>query len=188
MAAGPSIERSTWLSAAKLTTASGRCSASRRSIRSRSPMSPWTKTCAGLSFSDASVSRLPAYVRASRLTTRTPLATASSTKLPPMKPAPPVTSQVGTLELIGILGGTGETVARPAAAAMRPGKHGNRHEPEIRDRRLRDGPWIVGQSRLPPNVDGVDRKRKRSEEHKSELQSLISRSECSVVFKKTNKQ
>src|SRR3546814_19938592 len=40
---------------------------------------------------------------------------------------------------------------------MRPGKHGNRHEPEIRDRRLRDEPWIVGQSRLPPNVDGVPR-------------------------------
>src|SRR3546814_6091185 len=33
-----------------------------------------------------------------------------------------------------------------AAAAMRPGKHGNRHEPEIRDRRLRDEPWMVGQS------------------------------------------
>src|SRR3546814_1858713 len=126
---------------------------------SRSPMSPWTKTCAGLSFSDASVSRLPAYVRASRLTTRTPLATASSTKLPPMKPAPPVTSQVGTLELLGILGGPGETVARPAVAAMRPGKHGNRHEQEIRDRRLRDEPWLVGQSRLPPHVDGVPRSR-----------------------------
>src|SRR3546814_9489648 len=40
---------------------------------------------------------------------------------------------------------------------MRPGKHGNRHEPEIRDRRLRDEPWIVGQSRLPLNVDGVPR-------------------------------
>src|SRR3546814_13380426 len=101
-------------------------------------MSPWTKTCAGLSFSDASVSRLPAYVRASRLTTRTPLATASRPKLPPMKPAPPVPSQVGTLELLGRLGGTGETVARPAAAAMRPGKPGNRHEPDTRARALRD--------------------------------------------------
>src|SRR3546814_17225764 len=119
---------------------------------SRSPMSPWTKTCAGLSFSDASVSRLPAYVRASRLTTRTPLATASSTKLPPMKPAPPVTSQVGTLELLGILGGPGETVARPAVAAMRPGKHGHRHTPDIRDPRLRGNPGPGGPARLPPNL------------------------------------
>src|SRR5687768_3613941 len=31
--------------------------------------------------------------------TRTPRCTASRTKLPPMKPAPPVTSQVGTQEL-----------------------------------------------------------------------------------------
>src|SRR3546814_7637581 len=82
-------------------------------------MSPWTKTCAGLSFSDESVSRLPAYVRESRLTTRTPLETAPSTKLPPMQPDPPVTSQVGTLELLGILGGPVETVARPAAADIR---------------------------------------------------------------------
>src|SRR3546814_3469567 len=110
-----------------------------------------------------------------------------------MKPAPPVTSQVGTLELLGILGGPGETVARPAAAAMRPGKHGNRHEPEIRDRRLRDEPWIVGQSRLSPNVDGVPRWRTvqpglvaipRSEEHTSELQSLMRKSYAVFCLKK----
>src|SRR3546814_20274698 len=98
-------------------------------------MSPWTKTCAGLYFSDASVSRLPAYVRASRLTTRTPLATASSTKLPPMKPAPPVTSQVGTLALLGQLGGPGEPVPRHAAAAMRHGTPGNPPDPASHARR-----------------------------------------------------
>src|SRR3546814_2640113 len=81
---------------------------------------------------------------------------------------------------------------------MRPGKHGNRHEPEIRDRRLRDEPWIVGQSRLPPNVDGVPRwrtvqpglvaiptaKGRRSEEHTSELQSLMRISYAVFCLKK----
>src|SRR5690606_11348962 len=95
-AAGPSIERSTWHSAAKFSTASGRCSASRRETSARSPSSAWMKTWSGLPSRSLSDSRLPAYVSASRLTTRRPEATASSTKLPPMKPAPPVTSQVCT--------------------------------------------------------------------------------------------
>ena len=43
-AAGPSIERSTWLSAAKLTIASGWCVASSEATSARSPMSPCTNT------------------------------------------------------------------------------------------------------------------------------------------------
>ena len=42
-AAGSSIERSTWVSAAKFTTAPGRCSRKIARTASRSAMSAWTK-------------------------------------------------------------------------------------------------------------------------------------------------
>jgi hypothetical protein len=55
-----SMERSTWLSAAKFTTASGRCSAKTRRTSTRSAMSPWTKVRRGSPRTSARFSRLPA--------------------------------------------------------------------------------------------------------------------------------
>ena len=57
---GSSMERSTWLSAAKFTTMSGCSSSKRRFTASRSQMSAFTKRKFGLSITGASVERLPA--------------------------------------------------------------------------------------------------------------------------------
>ena len=57
------MERSTCVSAAKLTTAEGRYSASRRSTSARSPILPCTKTWSGLSETDARVRRLGSTLR-----------------------------------------------------------------------------------------------------------------------------
>ena len=90
--AGAWIERSTWLSAAKCTTARGRCSPKRRSTASRSQMSARTRRYRASPSSAARFSVLPAYVSLSRFTTGSPpCASQSRMKFEPMKPAPPVT-------------------------------------------------------------------------------------------------
>ena len=57
---GSAIERSTWLSAAKLMTTSGRSSAKRAQTASRSQMSTLAKRKFGCPSNGASVERLPA--------------------------------------------------------------------------------------------------------------------------------
>src|SRR5687767_6646628 len=91
-AAAPAIERSTCDSAAKLTTACGRCLRNSSPTSAASPMSPRTNTWRGFVFAGSRLPRLPAYVSLSRLTTGSSWCDSqSSTKLAPMKPAPPVT-------------------------------------------------------------------------------------------------
>ena len=82
----PRIERSTWVSAAKLTTASHPSPA--RSTASGSAMSPTTSSTPVPSR----FAGLPAYVSLSRTTTSSPPASSRLTKCDPMNPAPPVTS------------------------------------------------------------------------------------------------
>src|SRR6185436_16937636 len=92
--ASPSSERSTWVSAAKLTTASQPSMAT--PTTSGSTMSPRTNRYseAGRCATSARFAGLAAYVSLSRLTTETFPARDSRTwrmKLDPMKPQPPVT-------------------------------------------------------------------------------------------------
>ena len=65
---GFSIERSTWLSAAKFTTISGCSSSKSFSTAALSVMLSFTNLKFGLSITGASVERLPAYVRQSKHT------------------------------------------------------------------------------------------------------------------------
>src|ERR671937_983346 len=83
--AAPKIERSTWVSAAKLTIASQPSAAV--ATASRSAMSLWTNSTSAPSR----FARLPEYVSLSRTTTRSPAAARRFAKCDPMKPAPPVT-------------------------------------------------------------------------------------------------
>src|SRR5579884_2168462 len=83
--AGPRIERSTCVSAAKFTIASTPFAA--RATASGSAMSPWWNSCS----TPSRLARLPAYVSLSRTTTSSPFAVRCRTKCDPMKPAPPVT-------------------------------------------------------------------------------------------------
>jgi len=59
-ARGPSIERSTWVSAAKFTMAVGRWAASAAATAERSVMSAWTKVKRGSEATSFRLSRLPA--------------------------------------------------------------------------------------------------------------------------------
>src|SRR6266571_2220413 len=99
--AGPAIERSTWLSAAKWTMARGLCFCSSCLTSSRSQMSPLTKTWRESARSASRLRGLPAYVSLSRLTIGSPVAAMhNSTKFEPMKPAPPVTNSMRRLSLM----------------------------------------------------------------------------------------
>src|SRR5215208_5927178 len=84
--AGPRIERSTCVSAAKLTIASQPAADS--ATASGSQMSPWKNSCA----MPSRFARLPEYVSLSSTTTLSPRSARRRTKCEPMKPAPPVTS------------------------------------------------------------------------------------------------
>src|SRR5215210_5390159 len=79
------IERSTWVSAAKLTIASQPSAAS--ATAPGSPMSPWTKRCS----TPSRFAGFPEYVSLSSTTTSSPPRTSRFTKCEPMNPAPPVT-------------------------------------------------------------------------------------------------
>src|SRR5262245_25353857 len=83
--AAPRIERSTWVSAAKLTIASAPAADS--ATASASQMSPTTSSASRPSR----FARLPEYVSLSRTATSSPCATSRRTKCEPMNPAPPVT-------------------------------------------------------------------------------------------------
>ena len=100
--AGPSIERSTWLSAAKWTTTS--CPAISRVDHLASRMSPCTNGGVESPSSSSTVALTPAYVSRSRLVTSASGSRSSTRrmKFEPMKPAPPVTRyrRVTTHELV----------------------------------------------------------------------------------------
>src|SRR6185437_12840212 len=119
-AAGPRIERSTCVSAAKLTIARGRCRSSSVRTRFASPISPRTKTWRGSAPSGIRLRRLPAYVRLSRLTTGSPSSSSQSRmKLAPMKPAPPVTRIMGRrAPRLTFVGAASLASALPVVAAI----------------------------------------------------------------------
>src|SRR5436190_8984086 len=90
------MERSTCVSAAKLTIARGRCCASSAPTAAASPMSPRTKRCRASPAIGPRLRTFPAYVSLSRFSTGSRRwASQSRTKLEPMKPAPPVTRIIG---------------------------------------------------------------------------------------------
>src|SRR6516165_7314277 len=98
---GSSIERSTWVSAARFTTAAGRCSRKTASTASRSPMSACTKVNRGSRSTSARLARLPAYVSLSTTTTRSAHSrSARRTRFDPMNPAPPVMTSASTAPII----------------------------------------------------------------------------------------
>ena len=92
--AGPSIERSTWLSAARCMTTSG-CRFSKTSrTASASAISIFSKLKRGLSAIGASEARFPAYVNLSSTQTEWSVSQIIFlTTADPMKPAPPVTTK-----------------------------------------------------------------------------------------------
>src|SRR6185312_856779 len=94
--AAPMIERSTWVSAAKLTTASHPAAAS--TTASASQMSPTTSSTSAPSR----FALLPEYVSLSRTTTSSPAAASRFAKWEPMNPAPPVTSTLIALSLVKV--------------------------------------------------------------------------------------
>ena len=85
------MERSTWVSAAKLTMASAPSAAS--ATASGSQIEPCTKRYRASPATSATLAGLPAYVRASRFTTSSSgwRPSMRRTKCEPMKPQPPVT-------------------------------------------------------------------------------------------------
>src|SRR3974390_565389 len=88
-----SMLRSTWVSAAKFTSASGLCWKT-CSTAAASAMSPWARVYRGFSARSERLSGLPAWVSLSKLMTSTSwrLVKSSRMKFDPMKPAPPVTN------------------------------------------------------------------------------------------------
>src|SRR5256712_7609897 len=82
-------DRSTWVSAAKWTTASAPRIAS--DTRTVSQTSPRRNAICPASRRSRRFARFPAYVSLSRTTTSWPFLTAIRTKFDPMNPAPPVT-------------------------------------------------------------------------------------------------